>query len=735
MSVTELQRQKVIAEQAYNSGKITQADYNAFNARQDQLIAEAKAKQATQPQTTQGVLWQRTAQGPVTVGQPSFQGALPAENPAAVQTSAGGLQVRSDYDVVSEAETAEGKVVQLQQRVEPKPSSVTDQYLAALKVGGDVTKMALGIDPAADSLGGKFIDLQLTPAYVGAGMFGALESNVYGTAALVGSAKKSVETGRLQYAPGFEGFNSEWKTPHLAPTVSGAVVGLAVGSPVEAAEIERLPYGYAIGAGLGEAGLLAFESVAIGRAIGYGVKTYKAITPRVNAIADKAASRVAWKIYDKGYTVIEPAYQKFNRVSSVIDKVDVQISNAYASRIGVPLKYGVTQPAVLKVERAGQTVKTALSNRVAVASGKFETRVAPKLERGRLALSESALAQEVSYQRAVTAPRLQAYSTSISSKVTAEYRMYKQVQAARKAFQVNEAERTVAKFGTKPLAKTPKVSYTKATTSTKNISTFDALKMAKKVSKQGKKLDRIQGLSIEETSNFKPAMQTQQTKTATVQLEKEVLKPRAMKIDIKPISGAVSRVPYPRTQRVRYEEETVYLTKPGEILKLDKQTATTLTPITVPKVAQFTSQPQPTRYREPTLSISQFPTIKPDTTIRQIQPQMSFPATTIKPASLTVTVAKQTPQTKVTPKLDFPNKPFKNPAPFPTFSLGGGGGGGGFRQARAGKWYEKKHKIKTPQEMLNSFGMGKTAKGMTAFDKSIKRMTKSFKRGSKKRKR
>ena len=60
----------------------------------------------------------------------------------------------------------------------------------------------------------------------GAGVTATVESSVYGTGALFGSAK-SLETGKLQYSPGFEAFGV--KTPVLMPTTTGVVVSGILG--------------------------------------------------------------------------------------------------------------------------------------------------------------------------------------------------------------------------------------------------------------------------------------------------------------------------------------------------------------------------------------------------------------------------------------------------------------------------------------------------------------------------
>lgn len=100
----------------------------------------------------------------------------------------------------------------------------------------------------------------------GAGVTTTVESSVYGTGALIGSLKKSVETGRLQYSPGFEAFGV--KTPVIMPTTTGVIVSGILGDSRGVESYASQSYGYRMGSALGEAGLMALESVAFGAALG-----------------------------------------------------------------------------------------------------------------------------------------------------------------------------------------------------------------------------------------------------------------------------------------------------------------------------------------------------------------------------------------------------------------------------------------------------------------------------------
>ena len=144
-----------------------------------------------------------------------------------------------------------------------KPDLGLGATMSAYSQGAaNILTAAAGENPVVNALIGNargLIDF-------GAGVTATVESSVYGTGALFGSAKKSLETGKLQYSPGFEAFGV--KTPVLMPTTTGVVVSGILGDSGGVEFYASQSYGYRMGSALGEAGLMAVESVAFGAALG-----------------------------------------------------------------------------------------------------------------------------------------------------------------------------------------------------------------------------------------------------------------------------------------------------------------------------------------------------------------------------------------------------------------------------------------------------------------------------------
>jgi hypothetical protein len=63
----------------------------------------------------------------------------------------------------------------------------------------------------------------------------------------------------------------------------------------------------------------------------------------------------------------------------------------------------------------------------------------------------------------------------------------------------------------------------------------------------------------------------------------------------------------------------------------------------------------------------------------------------------------------------------------PAFGLGGGFDNLGPKNMFGGKWYLKKHKIKTYSQMLKTFGVGGMGKPMRNIEKNANKMIKAFK--------
>jgi hypothetical protein len=162
-------------------------------------------------------------------------------------------------------------------------------------------------------------------------------------------------------------------------------------------------------------------------------------------------------------------------------------------------------------------------------------------------------------------------------------------------------------------------------------------------------------------------------------------------------SGGYPRVvlPYPRTVTRTEDEETVFLTYPGKPLNVSK-----------PKVTMPITSAVSTRARQiDTFKVEARLKAKPETIPKPETSIFTTPLTTPKGAAAITQMPKQSQRLRQQsaviniPKI---SQRFKNPT---SFSLGGGfdgpRGGGAF----TGKWFEKKHKIKTPEAMLKTFGV------------------------------
>lgn len=750
MSVASLQAQLDTAKKARDSGQITQAQYVEFHAKQSVLINEARAKDSPQPQMAKASApvaegyWQRTSEGPKAVSQaqavptasnlPAFTGPLPAENPVLIPTEGGGALVAQGYQVTKTetVTTPEGvaKSYTVAPVSQPKEYGVAAQFMGATKVGLDLMGLAAERQFGKDSVATQLAKAEINYgggvllSFAG-GAMAAVEGEVYGVANLANSAKVSLESGRLQYKP--------FKEVVLAPTVSGSTVSLLAGGE-EARAFNKMPFGYSFGAAFGEAGLFVLEGVGVGKATSYGVKTYTNLAPKVNMFAEKQLSKgiinLNTKVIGKApgankvYSlVVEPAYQKFNRVSTALDAADLRIGTFYKSSIVTPAKYKVANPIVQGAARAKAEVQTVGSRTGDLLTGGLK-RVSPEAgmytkavfspNKARLVSKEmasvgnriskplkaSALAEEISFQRSVTFPRLQSYSNPLSKAVTNEFKMYGRVREGRKAFSTAQAESLNPVFGTKPtFPATKRVNVSPGGRGVKSTNKGLTVQGLQSTYKQSKKLDRIRGLSIEESSPLK--YQGSISKQVTSQLTKTVTQqPIKMKGGFMISGGLRSSLAFPGTTqrvRVREEEETVYLVNPKEALGLHK--------------------PQLLSYKQSFASdVNRGLKVSPDTRgINQIlraEPIVRQPSTIkdslkitpdYKPRFDTIVTPQDIQKLSFTPKQMFKTSQAQTPKMInPLSGVGGGSGGGRSFDVMRGRWAKRNTRIKSSSEMMGT---------------------------------
>jgi len=211
-----------------------------------------------------------TPESPMTMGKPEVirESGVKLEPPTGYQIVPGSIKT-SDSNIEYQVQSTPEPVKQSDLSI---ASQLNIAYQTGLKLFSALADKNLPKDSVVNKLAKAEIEYGIAPVLgAHAGGTATLESTVYGIASLPGSAVKSVKEGKLTYASGFEGFDENIKTPRLAPTVTSSVINAALGSHRELEEIEKMPAGYKLGyttgSALTEAGLMAVESVGVGRVV------------------------------------------------------------------------------------------------------------------------------------------------------------------------------------------------------------------------------------------------------------------------------------------------------------------------------------------------------------------------------------------------------------------------------------------------------------------------------------
>jgi hypothetical protein len=712
------------------------SNVQAQNTRFKQALAN---KEITQAQYDQAMAFQNAQ------SQPSYSPMPSDPSSTVVRQSGDSVWVSSKYNVSKVEESNTGTTYTLTSRASaPQTQGTPSLSERMLDVQTPPVLPSLGIgNPQAifkSPLGSK--PAPVRPLAPIAGIVASGESLVY-------------------FVPNILGVKG---VPQAPPTLTGGLIGKGVqgaaglvGYNATSTELETVMlnqrYGgaYAVGSVFGD----VLTGVAIGKAVGYGVKTYKVLTPKINTVADKAASTVGWKIYDKGYRVIEPVYQKFNRVSSAIETVDTNIGKTYGAT-----KFKVAEPIVstgLKVKNEVSTFVSRASDltfggvkRVSPEVGNFgkgvvvpnitkpQKIVKPTLE----FVNEKYLAQPIGKVRAGAKTVTTATSKAFDKSIAKEVLMYERnvglpnVKASLTKYAspitskrlVPKQPKQFALFGDQILEIKPLAS-------TKNPLKITALKLPKNPLPQNiKALGKVTAgktryklklatpddklLKSERTPlKFTAQIQQQEVKQTVTQIEKTMLSQPTKTKASTMTSGGASRVVagvYPGTQKQSFEtEETQFLTMPNTSLKLDKPQMIFHNPI------MGTQQNQ---------KVNQLPKISPQLSFLR-QPTITRPTTSSMLTPLTTPLFNQKIDTKPMqisqfktaqmPKLAQAQMPKMKVPLMPSLSLGGGFDNLGPKGNRTGQWFQKKHKIKTYSQMLRTFGVGKAAKPMRQVDKAL----------------
>lgn len=239
---------------------------------------------------------------------------------------------------------------------------------------------------------------------------------------------------------------------------------------------------------------------------------------------------------------------------------------------------------------------------------------------------------------------------------------------------------------------------------------------------------------------------------------KEPMKPLGNSIGSKKPSIEVPKTPqntngeyYTIQKEAKAQVKTITL--PKNIVKVGNPIRANFGSMIAPNVTQqedyehlsFPGQSFRTDLRiTPKLTLTQKPMLNQKSNLQQVPKVMPFtlPKETtntqsgIIPRQQPITTPKLTPI--LTPKITsrvtsqtiaavtVPTIPKNRVFSVPAFSLGGGSGSSGGSKSFGAAWYQKKHKVKTYSQMLNTFGLGKAAKPMRSVEKSANKMIKTF---------
>jgi hypothetical protein len=246
--------------------------------------------------------------------------------------------------------------------VQQSDLGIGSQLLIAADVFGKIVTGKTKEDTVINKLIRAETDYALKPLlYFEIGGINAVESEIYGTASLINSAKVSLEKNKLQYVP--------VKTPKLGPTVVGSSIGLVTGSPQEAQQMNEMPFGYQLGSAFGEVGIAVVGGEVTGFVGGKASTFVKTIVnPRVNTFAESTLAR-STRLFESAANRIEPGLGKASelvvsrRVASVGAKLDIvgaKTGAALTNKIVDPIKYGakfgIVEPAKARVGLIGERI-------------------------------------------------------------------------------------------------------------------------------------------------------------------------------------------------------------------------------------------------------------------------------------------------------------------------------------------------------------------------------------------
>ncbi len=785
-TVAQIQQQNKVFEQAYRTGKITSAQYQLAMRTQSANLKAAQAREATQQTQTlpKSSYWtampspEQPSVSPVTEAQLIAAGGIKITppsgyivtniKPTVVELEGPIAPGKTKADMMAEAISYE-----LQERpklVQQSDLSIGAQTKIALDVGLKLLEGYTKDNPIAKAE----IQYGLAPiGNIGVGAFSTIEKRSYETVALAGSAYKSIKENKLQYAPGFEGFNAGIKTPKFAPTGVDAVVGQILGDDSEAKRLQSMPnaYFYQMGSALGEASFLTVTSIGEGAAIGRTARYVKTVVnPKVDLFAEKALGK-SKLLVEAGLNKIEPglgkastlvAKSRATQIGGKLDLAEAKIANSLIKNVVNPVKYGKATNAALnslvstkqKAVTLGQRgldlampqgssesalfmrniVKPNLTNYSKVlkptakmysddiirttgpALNNLKTATAPLTQAGKKALFTAK--EPFIYSKSVAVPQARAkILTSTSSVVSLSKNTILQAKQPIMLFKNVKAPTQIAKASKaiQPVTRALTTQKSVLLTEVKAITKTSPVQTAKAI---GKVTAGTARYSLKIATPKQAIVRTPlkfdvpATSVKTQQQLKQVLRqPQQTKKQSTMTVGMPKIIqPYPGTsKRIRESEETVYLTMPGDTLQLEKKSITTISLTRELGASQLSR-------------LQQRGTTKTVSTAIQRSEVSTRVATDTRSADVQLKRVLQTQKVRVSQLPKTSSKPPMFSVPKGLMGGGGIGRGGGLK---TGRTYFKRHPIPSASQQLKQLGFSVGTKKRKSKSKS--------KRGKRKR--
>ena len=757
-TVAQIQQQNQVAAQALANKKISQADYQKFMSFQNQALTQAQANEAQQLTVAPSNYWTQkpSPSKPATIGVPTSGIMI---NPPTGQTVVNVKPIDN--------ETIGYELIQKQAPLKQSDLSIGEQALIAFDVGSKLLNAYTKDNPIANAE----VKMALNPlGFAGVGALGVLEKRTYELASLPGSAAKSIKENRLVYAPGFEGFNEQWKTPKFAPTSVDAAIGQVLGDSSEAKSIQAIGGGgsnafyYQMGSVLGEASFLTVTSLAENAAINKTTKFVKTvINPKIDFFAENTLSK-SKMLVESGLNKIEPglgkatslvAKSKAVEIGTKLDLVETKISSKFIQNIVNPIKYGKVTNSMLSglvstkkevVTFGERGLDLAMPQGSAEASLFMRNVVKPNLSNYSKVLKPTvklysddivkATQPAITNLKAFTSPLKQMgqkaiftakepwiYSKSIafpqakakiltSTKAIVSLTDNAILQAKQPLMYVKNVQvptqigkaTQILKPATTALTSQKTQLLTELKVSTKILTKSGTAQTAKAIGIVAAGTARYSlGLAAPKQTIKRTPLKfdvpTVKVHQQTTQIINILAQPKqSTKKSIQTVGMPSIVQPYPKTAtRSREDEETLYLTMPGEKLRLDKESLIVTNSVKeLSRVSQFSKVGLREVSKRKTVSVQS----------QRGRLSENFAAISGIKSSNMQGLRERTLQTQKLGLKLFTESRSKQALPSLTKGLMGGGGSGRGGGLKTGRWYFKRHPIPSATQQLKQLGFG-----------------------------